>query len=55
MFGSENGLCDPGSFIRYMRSLNNYAERYGLREIEERDMEGILGNNAARLYKVGET
>ncbi len=53
MFGSENGLCNPSPFIRYMRNLNFYAEKYGLREIEEKDMEGILGNNAARLYNVG--
>jgi len=54
MFGSENGFCDPGPFIRYMRNLNSHAERYGLREIEDEDLDGILGDNAARLYKVGD-
>ena len=52
MFGSENGFCDPGRFIQYIRNLNYYAEKYGLRELEEEGIKQILGENAARLYNV---
>jgi hypothetical protein len=52
MFGSENGFCDPSRFIRYMKNLNYYADKYGLREIGNRDMDKILGKNAAHLYKI---
>ncbi len=50
LYGSEN-VCTT-SFPAVYRKVNDVAERLGLPVISDEEMAGIMGANAARLYKI---
>lgn len=53
LFGSEQFLCDPTFYVKVFKNINQSARKLGLPEIENRDIDKILGLNAAQLYNVG--
>jgi len=52
LFGSEQFLCEPTFYVKVFRNINQNARKLGLPEIDDEDIDKILGLNAAKLYKV---
>jgi predicted TIM-barrel fold metal-dependent hydrolase len=51
LFGSERTLRPAGEFVERLRGINGAAALHGIRPIAMRDVEAMLGANAARVYK----
>ena len=51
LFGSEHTLCPPGEFVELLRNINHFGEIYRFPPFDTREIDAMLGLNAARLYK----
>lgn len=52
VYGSEYALCNPASFSGMFARINDEAAKLNLPKLSDGEIKGILGENAARLFKI---